>query len=411
MERTAGKRILLITPNLPLHPYRGNTARLAAVMDHLRTRGHSLHVVLTANRCPSYRERSGLLSSVESYKFISLAGCALPPSVALPLKQATRAGKSTWRRLTGWWQRLCGNSGDVYDQLARLVARYSPDILWLNYAYLAPLLTKVPRQAGCLWVVDTHDCMHTRDASLIQAGLPPHYGVSRQDEAALLELFDLILAIQDNEAEQLRQLVPHRQIITVGHCVTALPAKATEPVVCFVAGKGSSNLQGICTFLEGAWGKIEHACPEARLHIVGRICSEEPLRQLAGRFPSVVLRGHVSDLSAVYQGPAVMICPLWAGSGLKIKMVEALAHGKAVVTTPIGAQGMEDGLGQAFIAVEKAEDFAEPIVSLLRDRARRQSLENAAYQYGRKKFGPEEVYQELDHILDGGLGVPRKLSA
>jgi hypothetical protein len=94
-----------------------------------------------------------------------------------------------------------------------------------------------------------------------------------------------------------------------------------------------------------------------------------------------------------------MICPLWIGSGLKIKLVEALAFGKATVASPVAAQGCESGIDRAFLLARGPADFVEPLVDLLSRPDRRRRLENGAVDFAREHFAPARVWAELDSIL------------
>jgi glycosyltransferase involved in cell wall biosynthesis len=90
---------------------------------------------------------------------------------------------------------------------------------------------------------------------------------------------------------------------------------------------------------------------------------------------------------------------LWAGSGLKIKLVEALAHGKAIVATPLAAEGLEDGAHRAFLVAQRPSDLVHEISSLLANPSRREALERAALDYAATALDPQRVWQELDEVL------------
>jgi succinoglycan biosynthesis protein ExoO len=129
------------------------------------------------------------------------------------------------------------------------------------------------------------------------------------------------------------------------------------------------------------------------------------LAQAARRDPRIVRRGVVPEVADIYAGPAVVVCPVWAGSGLKIKMVEALAHGKAVVATPVAAQGLEQGINEAFLSVDRLEDLAQQVVDLLHDAPRREQLERAAASFAEANFSEAVVWREMDQVLRHGVAA------
>jgi glycosyltransferase involved in cell wall biosynthesis len=98
--------------------------------------------------------------------------------------------------------------------------------------------------------------------------------------------------------------------------------------------------------------------------VVLRLVGAEPgddVRALAG--PRVEVTGFVADLEAVLDGARVAVAPVRHGAGLKIKSVEAMARGLPVVTTPLGAEGLDDGA----LVGEDAETFAAHVSALLSD--------------------------------------------
>jgi glycosyltransferase involved in cell wall biosynthesis len=175
---------------------------------------------------------------------------------------------------------------------------------------------------------------------------------------------------------------------------------STRNEVAFVGSAAQGNRHGITEILRKAWPEVLRARPDAVLHVYGKICTvEEVVRAKGALKNSLVLHGAVDDLTEAYQ-TAVVIAPLWAGSGLKIKVVEALCHGKAVITTPTGAQGLADGAGRAFRVAETPAEFATSILDLLEHLQRREALADAAYRYAADKFSEDNVYKELDQVLE-----------
>jgi glycosyltransferase involved in cell wall biosynthesis len=331
---------------------------------------------------------------------VSLAGRSLPGIVTRPLAQATRPPKSRLVRLLQRILERLRPRPPLLNEVAELVERLRPDILWVNGSHLVPLVARVPHHSRSLWIIDTLDVMHLRDASLRQAGLPEQCGVSRSEEVELLDRFDLVLAIQKEERDVLQQMLPQKQVIVVGHACEPDPQPAWRQAVVFVGSNGPSNVHAVETFVNLAWPAVLQACPDARLEVVGSVGRSKTLQDLAVRPNSgIVLRGTVDRIADAYRGAAVVVCPLWAGSGLKIKLVEALSHGKAVVASPIAAQGLDDGIGVAFLTAETPESFAPAVVGLLMNGRRREKLQAAAIRYAARRFGPATVYAELDEAL------------
>jgi glycosyltransferase involved in cell wall biosynthesis len=96
----------------------------------------------------------------------------------------------------------------------------------------------------------------------------------------------------------------------------------------------------------------------------------------------------------------VVINPVRFGSGLKIKAVEALAYGRALVSTPVGVEGL-DGAGEVFVATPFV-GMGRAVAALLSDPARCGGLQRAALAYARQRFAPERCFGELHEYLEKG---------
>jgi succinoglycan biosynthesis protein ExoO len=137
----------------------------------------------------------------------------------------------------------------------------------------------------------------------------------------------------------------------------------------------------------------------AQLLLAGSVC--EVLD--GARLPKGVLAlGYVKDLEDFYRQVDVVVSPLRMGGGLKIKNVEALCKGKPLVTTPIGAEGLDDGAGSAFWIEESAAALASALVRLVDSPSLRGDLTLGALSFAERHFSHEAVYRELDTWLERG---------
>lgn len=124
------------------------------------------------------------------------------------------------------------------------------------------------------------------------------------------------------------------------------------------------NDDGLRSFLVEVWPELLRRRPDARLRVVGRH-PREALRDIAALHPgSVVLDGYVPDLDAVLAGAAAMINPLRFGTGIKIKVVEALSRGLPVVSSPIGAAGIASGSDTGVFLAVGVPDTVETLLRL-----------------------------------------------
>ena len=150
-----------------------------------------------------------------------------------------------------------------------------------------------------------------------------------------------------------------------------------EPLVLFLGSMDwEPNVDGVEWFCEAIWPAVRAAVPEARFRIVGR----DPVarvRRLAG-VDNVAVTGSVPSVLEHLREAAVFVVPLRVGGGTRLKIYEAMAAGTAVVSTSVGAEGLEARSGHDVVLEDDPAAFAAAVIGLLRDPARRRMLGDAA---------------------------------
>ena len=255
-----------------------------------------------------------------------------------------------------------------------LVHRTNPRSVLIDFTTTLPVLDDLrPVERNRLTVaVLTHNVIHRRTQLYRERGLSPDFRpLTRGEEAAMLRRADIIVAIQEREAEEFRKMLPDRRVIVVPMPVklraqVKLPEEA--PRCLFIGGYSGHNLDGLRWLLSDVWPGVLAAQPDAELDVVGTVGEGVP----AGS-PRVLVHGPHNDLASIYARASVCLVPLRFGTGLKIKLIEAMAHGRAVVSTPAGAEGFPELEGGDVVPVaESASDMVAAIVSLLRDHRLRE---------------------------------------
>jgi glycosyltransferase involved in cell wall biosynthesis len=141
------------------------------------------------------------------------------------------------------------------------------------------------------------------------------------------------------------------------------------------------NEDGVRSFLADVWPMVLARMPKARLRIIGRDCSSE-LAEVVARFGgSVTLEGYVDDLTELLCSAAGLINHLRFGSGIKLKVIEALARGLPVVSTSIGADGFAAGAENGVLIADQAAQFAEAMCELTDPTRNREVSDNARGQF------------------------------
>lgn len=281
----------------------------------------------------------------------------------------------------------------------RLCIQSRPDAVIVAYVHMTYLLDGAAFHGGpMLRILDAIDVQSDRARRDPESQAVP--GILPHDEAIALQQYNVVLAIQEREATLLKELAPHARIVTVGHAVpiTPLPFRAGgPPTALFFAGPARHNIVALEHLNRVIWPRVLNKLPNARLLIAGGICDT-----YAETLPPGVSRaGRVAIPTEAYAQADLLLNPVRFGSGLKVKNVEALAHGMPLLTTPIGAEGLEPGIGSAFLCEEEPAAFAEAAVQLLSDRERRRTLSAVALDYARGHFSDKAAYGGLLDILRG----------
>ncbi|MDX6693397.1 MAG: polysaccharide biosynthesis protein PslH [Blastocatellia bacterium] len=154
------------------------------------------------------------------------------------------------------------------------------------------------------------------------------------------------------------------------------PLKERAPLVVFLGSMDwEANVDGVDYFCRDIWPAVLRSVPDARFRIVGRN-PHARVRRLASA--SVEVTGTVPSVVDHLREAAVFVVPLRVGGGTRLKIFEAMATGKAVVSTTIGAEGLEVEHGRDILLADDAETFSDSIIMLLRDEALRRGFETAA---------------------------------
>ena len=153
------------------------------------------------------------------------------------------------------------------------------------------------------------------------------------------------------------------------------------------------NRDGILYFIEQVWPRIRERRPEARLNVAG-VQMDDTIRKL-DRVAGVVVHENVQDLSRLYHESAVSIAPLRIGSGIKVKVLEALSAGRAVVTTGVGAEGIAAGDQEGLFVRDDPQSFAEACIRLQEDPAYALESGKAGRRFIQENFSREAVADEV----------------
>jgi len=217
----------------------------------------------------------------------------------------------------------------------------------------------------------------------------------KQYEGRIVCEFDHTLAVTEIDRVALGAAVdgPHDVGISVLERISVIPITVdTEdlmPVQCRLNSweiltlgtlHYKPNADGIRWFFREVFPLIQGEIPEARLTIVGKNPPDDFLA-LAHEMPeSIVVTGYVKDLAPHFERSALIVVPVLAGSGMRVRILEAFARGMPVVTTSIGLEGIEAHSGSDVVVADTPSAFASSVIQIMKDT----NLQNELSKNGRK---------------------------
>lgn len=221
---------------------------------------------------------------------------------------------------------------------------------------------------------------------------------------------DHVLAVSENDRDFFLRYAPKERIavIPTGVDIDYFSPSITEPDPECIVFTGSmdwiANEDGIVFFIEKVLPVVRLRFPRAKLLVVGRRPSER-LKKIGVNSPGVEVTGTVDDIRPYLARGSVYVVPLLVGGGTRIKIFEAMAAGKSIVSTSIGAEGLPVRHGENILLADDAESMAESVIELLSDRSRRERIGTAARRLVTDGYSWQAVARTLGAELEAAASA------
>jgi succinoglycan biosynthesis protein ExoO len=213
--------------------------------------------------------------------------------------------------------------------------------------------------------------------------------LTEAEEREKLAKANCIIAAQKDEAAIVSGWLPNHRVFAAP--ISAKPIAAPQPgesdLILFVGSSAAPNVDGLRWFLTACWPQIRKLRPQTRFYVAGTVSQD-----LGPPSEGIKFLGLVQDLAPLYQRAGVVISPLRVGSGLKIKLIEAMEHGKALVASTITLQGVADLLTDAVLIADQPAEFVSAVITLLDDVDLRIKLASKALEVVSRHFSSETCY-------------------
>lgn len=288
-------------------------------------------------------------------------------------------------------------SEDFSHALIKLLQKKKYDIIQLEGLYLCPYIALIRRYSDAKVVYRAHNIEHeiwnrTAQMTTFPKKIFLKHLASRikRFEKSYLNDYDMLVPITERDANLLNKMGNKKPYFTsqTGIDLSFLvpTAKNLEFPSLFHIGSldWSPNQEGLIWFLNNCWPLISKKYPDLTFYIAGRNAPAWLEKKFSLR--NIVYLGEIEDAYEFINSKAIMVVPLFSGSGMRIKIVEGMALGKPIVTTSIGTEGIETVSGENILIADSAEAFNEAVYTLIEDQETFARIGKNAIDLIRKKF-------------------------
>jgi polysaccharide biosynthesis protein PslH len=293
--------------------------------------------------------------------------------------------------------------------LERLLDRWRPDVVEFHLQVMAQYVRRLGERNLPTILVD-YDPASAWAEDLVKTTrglrrLARQFEVTawRRYERATRPRFDAIVVFAERDLADVRPTAGGASLLTIPLAVDVpaqpLSAEGVDPPTILFVGAFAHhpNVDSALWLGERILPRVLERVPEARLEIVGHEPGED-VRSLAGGAISV--HASVPDVTPYLDRAAVVVAPIRFGGSMRMKVLEAMAAGKALVATPRAAEGVEAEPGRHFLLAEDEDELVDALAGLLQDRDRRRLLAQNARGWAEQNLGWQQGVEEFEGLYD-----------
>jgi polysaccharide biosynthesis protein PslH len=397
-------RILFVSTNLPIPPNSGQSIRSLSIIRALATSGHELAFVsfATTNRPRDLDPLSSYCVSIELLDR-EIRNLTLQPDYVQRLKSLVKFKCHSIERF---------RSAPMKQRIQERLARESWDLVLCDsiYALINIPETKVPI------LLNTHNVEYLileRYAYLQKDPIKKLYAIveSRLMYRAELKGCQKVvggMVCSDSDRQIVRQLLPRLPVSVIPNVVdteSIKPGLRTDnvnrgPAILLFQGVMDwfPNRDAVEYFARTILPRVCQEAPEVKFVVAGRNPPPEFIA-LFGSQSKIEFTGTVPDMRPYLEAATIVVVPLRLGGGTRIKILEACAAAKPIISTSIGAEGLDLAPGKEIILADSPVDFASHVVDLLKNPARCERLAKSARRAVEDRYSPAVLRSTLDSVF------------
>lgn len=373
-------KVLYFFPGNPLVRSQGNHVRAYTLLQYFKAKNITLDLVAEADKHFTEQDVEALKSQklVNQVHFLpkhKKGGLSYFLKVSIP-KLFSKIPKPFDRRQL--------NQQQAFN---KVLQANTYDKIIVSYSCWIPLVLDNPYLKGATTIIDTHDFLTSQFKSRKDFKLGEFF----EGEMKLLNSVDQVWAISVEEKYLFEQFIK-TPVHLVPHLTTSKIQSTTKTIdVLYVASENEHNIAAAQWFFNKVYPLLE---TNISITVVGKI------NKHIKDYPNVNKINYVEDLSATYNASKVVICPMLSGTGLKIKVVEALSFNLPVVCNTRGVDGLINKVDNGCLVTDNATKFAAYITQLLNDSSFYEANKQKANLFYEEYLSEKAVYSTLDQILN-----------
>jgi polysaccharide biosynthesis protein PslH len=388
--------ILILTNKMPYPPKDGGAIATLSMARSFADLGHKV-TILAMNTSKHYFDLSLIPEDVsKKTEFLGVdVDTKISASNALKNFFASSIPYNAQRFITG-----------RYDQsIAELLAKRRFDVIQLEGIYVGPYIRTIRKHSKALISMRAHNVEHEiwQRTAALSWGIKAFYLTNlakrlKRFETAMLNNYDVLVPITERDADQFVKLGCKIPVHVAPTGIESAKFKPDYDNIDFPslfhlgALDWSPNQEGLKWFFAKVWPKILKDFPALKFYLAGRNASPY-FRKLSE--PNVEFLGEVDDAHAFMKSKAIMIVPLLSGSGMRIKIIEGMALGKAIVSTSIGIEGIHGTHQENVMVADNPDAFAESVAYLLKNKTRVIAMGRNAKEFAGKHYNNLEIVKSL----------------
>ena len=293
--------------------------------------------------------------------------------------------------------------------LVNLLQHTNYDVIQLEGLYVTPYIPAIRQFSLAPIAYRSHNIEHEIwERTLKNSTIPKKLYLRiltkrmRKFEQSALNTYDLLIPITERDGRMLNSLGNTKPSLVIPAGIdnfAPLQKYPTEPrnnLFFIGALDWAPNQEGLLWFLDHCWKQILHKRPETILKIAGRNAPKWFIDKL--NHPNIQFKGEIKDAHEFMAHNGVMIAPLLSGSGMRVKLIEGMMHRKAIVTTPIGCEGIPAVPNKHLCIASTPNEFVNFALKLLSKRAHAAEMGQQAQQFVIQNYHNEQLALKLQQF-------------